>query len=94
MEPCAFTWENDALSEQASQSIIHARLSLGLSIGLVPAARGIVTAVLTALHATRFTPACSSLCCSACICAARAYSPLNVTLTVILMGLFMLKSVI
>jgi protein-S-isoprenylcysteine O-methyltransferase Ste14 len=43
MEPCAFTWENDALSKQASQSIIHARLSLGLSIGLVPADRGIVT---------------------------------------------------
>ena len=62
-----------------------------LSIGLVPADRGIVTR-----GAFRFVrhPIYTGLFIALLAFVLRAYSPLNVTLAVILMGLFMLKSVV
>jgi protein-S-isoprenylcysteine O-methyltransferase Ste14 len=71
--------------------MIYARVSLGRSIGYVPADRGIITSgpyrfvrhpIYTGLFVTLF---------AFCL---RAYSPLNLLLSVILVGLFMIKSMI
>jgi protein-S-isoprenylcysteine O-methyltransferase Ste14 len=71
--------------------MIYARVSLGRSIGYVPADRGIITSgpyrfvrhpIYAGLFVTLF---------AFCL---RAYSPLNLLLSVILVGLFMIKSMI
>jgi protein-S-isoprenylcysteine O-methyltransferase Ste14 len=69
----------------------YARLSLGFSIGFVPADRSIVSR-----GAYRFVrhPIYTGLFMALLAFVLRAYSPLSLTLAVILVGLFMLKSVI
>jgi len=71
--------------------MIYARLSLGRSIGYVPADRGIVTS-----GPYRFVrhPIYSGLFVTLFAFLLRAYLPLNLLLAAILVGLFMLKSVI
>jgi protein-S-isoprenylcysteine O-methyltransferase Ste14 len=71
--------------------MIYARLTLGRSIGYVPADRGIITS-----GAYRFVrhPIYSGLFVTLLAFCLRAYSPLNLLLSVVLIGLFMLKSVI
>lgn len=70
---------------------IYARVSLGRSIGFVPADRGIVTS-----GPYKFVrhPIYSGLFLTLLAFVLRAYSPLNLLLYVIIVGLFMLKSVI
>jgi len=70
---------------------IYARLSLGFSIGYVPADRGIVTR--GAYRLVRH-PIYTAIFVGLLAYILRAYSPLNVLLAVILVGLFMLKSVV
>jgi protein-S-isoprenylcysteine O-methyltransferase Ste14 len=70
---------------------IYARLSLGFSIGYVPADRGIVTR--GAYRLVRH-PIYTAIFVGLLAYILRAYSPLNVLLGVILVGLFMLKSVV
>lgn len=71
--------------------MIYARLSLGRSIGYVPADRGIVTS-----GPYRFVrhPIYSGLFVTLFAFLLRAYSPLNLLLAAVIVGLFMLKSVI
>ena len=71
--------------------VIYARLSLGRSIGYVPADRGIITS-----GPYRFVrhPIYSGLFVTLLAFCLRAYSPLNLLLSVILVGLFMIKSMI
>jgi protein-S-isoprenylcysteine O-methyltransferase Ste14 len=71
--------------------VIYARLSLGRSIGYVPADRGIITS-----GPYRFVrhPIYSGLYLTLFAFILRSYSALNLTLAVILVGLFLLKSVI
>jgi protein-S-isoprenylcysteine O-methyltransferase Ste14 len=71
--------------------MIYARLSLGRSIGYVPADRGIVTS-----GPYRFVrhPIYSGLFVTLFAFLLRAYLPLNLLLAAVIAGLFMLKSVI
>jgi protein-S-isoprenylcysteine O-methyltransferase Ste14 len=71
--------------------MIYARLSLGRSIGYVPADRGIVTS-----GPYRFVrhPIYSGLFVTLFAFLLRAYLPLNLLLAAVIVGLFMLKSVI
>ena len=71
--------------------MIYARLTLGRSIGYVPADRGIITS-----GAYKFVrhPIYSGLFVTLLAFCLRAYSPLNLLLSVVLVGLFMIKSVI
>lgn len=71
--------------------MIYARVSLGRSIGYVPADRGIVTS-----GPYRFVrhPIYSGLFLTLFAFVLRVYSPLNALLLAIIVGLFMLKSVI
>lgn len=81
----------DALAIISVSIAIYARLSLGFSIGFVPADRGIVTRgayrlVRHPIYTAFFVGLLAYI--------LRAYSPLTVLLAVILVGLFMLKSVV
>ena len=71
--------------------MIYARLTLGRSIGFVPADRGIITS-----GPYRFVrhPIYSGLFVTLLAFCLRAYSPLNLLFCVVLVGLFMIKSVI
>jgi protein-S-isoprenylcysteine O-methyltransferase Ste14 len=71
--------------------MIYARVSLGGSIGYVPADRGIITS-----GPYRFVrhPIYSGLFVTLLAFCLRAYSPLNLLLSIILVGLFMIKSMI
>lgn len=71
--------------------MIYARLTLGRSIGYVPADRGIITS-----GPYRFVrhPIYSGLFVTLLAFCLRAYSPLNLLLSAVLVGLFMIKSVI
>ena len=71
--------------------MIYARLTLGRSIGYVPADRGIITS-----GAYKFVrhPIYSGLFVTLLAFCLRAYSPSNLLLSVVLVGLFMIKSVI
>ena len=71
--------------------VIYARLALGRSIGYVPADRGIVTS-----GPYKFVrhPIYSGLFVTLFAFILRVYSPLNLLLYVVIVGLFMLKSVI
>lgn len=71
--------------------MIYARLSLGRSIGYVPADRGIITS-----GPYRFVrhPIYSGLFVTLFAFLLRAYVPLNLLLEAVIVGLFMLKSVI
>jgi protein-S-isoprenylcysteine O-methyltransferase Ste14 len=71
--------------------MIYARVNLGRSIGYVPADRGIITSgpykfVRHPIYSGLFVTLFAFL--------LRAYTPLNLLLCVIIIGLFMLKSVI
>ena len=71
--------------------MIYARLTLGRSIGYVPADRGIVTGgpykfVRHPIYSGAFVTLFAFI--------LRAYSPLNLLLCVVLVGLFMLKSAV
>jgi protein-S-isoprenylcysteine O-methyltransferase Ste14 len=70
---------------------IYARLSLGFSIGYVPADRGIVTR--GAYRLVRH-PIYTALFIGLLAYILRAYSAVNLLLALVLLGLFMLKSVI
>ena len=71
--------------------MIYARLTLGRSIGYVPADRGIVTS-----GPYKFVrhPIYSGLFVTLFAFVLRAYSPLNLLLFAVIVGLFMLKSVV
>jgi protein-S-isoprenylcysteine O-methyltransferase Ste14 len=71
--------------------IIWARASLGRSIGYVPADRGIVT---DGPYKFVRHPIYSGLFITMFAFLLRAYSPLNLLLTLVIVGLFMIKSVI
>src|SRR5215475_7132412 len=81
----------DALAIISVSIAIFARLSLGFSIGFVPADRGIVTR--GAYRLVRH-PIYTALFVGLLAYILRAYSPLNALLVVILLGLFMLKSLV
>jgi protein-S-isoprenylcysteine O-methyltransferase Ste14 len=71
--------------------MIYARVNLGRSIGYVPADRGIITS-----GPYKFVrhPIYSGLFVTLFAFITRAYTPLNLLLYVIIVGLFILKSVI
>jgi len=71
--------------------MIYARVNLGRSIGYVPADRGIIT---SGPYKLVRHPIYSGLFLTLFAFILRAYTPLNLLLYVIIVGLFMLKSVI
>jgi protein-S-isoprenylcysteine O-methyltransferase Ste14 len=71
--------------------MIYARLTLGRSIGYVPADRGIITG---GPYGFVRHPIYSGLFVTLLAFCLRAYSPLNLLLCAVLVGLFVLKSVI
>ena len=89
--PLAPVYLANTLAVLSALIMIYARLSLGLSIGFVPADRGIMTrGAYRYVRHPIYTGAFIGL----LAFVLRAYSPLNLTLAAVLIGLIMLKSLI